>query len=36
MIYKTINRKLQNEQHELTKILEWANVLQKGDQFLLL
>ena len=35
MIYKTMHRKLQNEQHELTKNLEWTNVLQKDNQFLL-
>jgi hypothetical protein len=36
MIYKTMHKKLQNEQHERTKNLEWANVLQKGNQFMLL
>jgi hypothetical protein len=31
-----MNRKPQNEQYELTKFLEWTNVLQKGKQVLLL
>jgi hypothetical protein len=35
MIYKSMNKKLQNEQHELTKNLELTNALQKGTLFLL-
>ena len=30
-----MNKKLQNEQHEFTKNLEWTNVLQKSTMFLL-
>jgi hypothetical protein len=30
-----MNKKLQNESHELTKNLEWTNVLHKGTLFLL-